>query len=181
MSDDSTPDIEIMINRLVDGELAPADRAALQRQLLRDPDAHAMLRAYGALDEQCRDAIGAVLAPVPAMGHSGPGRSWAFAAVGAAAAAAVVLGVVLWLVFIGRPDAPGSIAGNIDNPMPTTIQGVELAADRFDPTPPGQMMIRPVRHIDRIPVGLFDAESGQLKIILVDHEQEQREPQWLDL
>ena len=179
MSDDSIGDIEITINRLVDGELGEGDREALQRQLLRDPEAHAMLRACEALDDRCRDAIGDALAPgSAAAGRSGPGRWWAFAA---AAAAAVVLEVALWSVFLGRPEPPGGIAGKIENPRPTTIRGVELAADRFDPTPPGQMMIRPVRHVDRIPVGLFDAESGQLKIILVDREQEQREPQWLDL
>jgi len=178
MSDDSVPDIEITINRLVDGELNPGDREALQRQLLRDPDAHAMLRACEALDDQCRDAIASALRTASAVGRSRLSRSWALAA---AAVAAVVLGVVLWSAFIGRPERTGDIAGKIDNPTPTTIRGVELVADRFVPTPPGQMMIRPVRHLDRIPVGLFDAESGQLKIILVDHEQEQREPQWLDL
>ncbi|MBL7220207.1 MAG: hypothetical protein ISS69_08840 [Phycisphaerae bacterium] len=178
MSDDSIGDIEIMINRMVDGELSEGERAVLQRRLLRDPDAHAMLRACGDLDDQCRDAIRSVL-ETPAGDQSAPSRSWALAA--ATVAAAVVLGVALWSVFIGRTEVPVDIAGNIDNPMPTTIRGVELAVDRFDPTPPRQPMLRPVRHVDRIPVGLFDAESGQLKIILVDREQEQREPQWLDL
>ncbi|MDP6546473.1 MAG: hypothetical protein QGH60_21045 [Phycisphaerae bacterium] len=178
MSDDSIGDIEIMINRLVDGELDPIERQALERQLLRDPEAHAMLRACGALDDQCRDAIASALAPAPAAGQSRRGRSWAFAA---AAAAAVVLGVVSWSIFIPRPEPSGGIAGNIDNPTPTTMRNVKLVVDRFDPAPPEQMMIRPVRHVDRIPVGLFDAESGQLKIILVDREQEQRESQWLDL
>jgi len=177
MSDDSIGDIEIMINRLVDGELDPAERAVLERQLLRDPEAHAMLRACGDLDDQCRDAIRAAL-ETPAGEQSSPSRSWAFAV---AAAAAIVLGVALWSVFIGLPEVPVDIAGNIDDPMPTTVRGVELAVDRFDPTPPRQPMLRPVRHVDRIPVGLFDAESGQLKIILVDREQEQREPQWVDL
>ena len=178
MSDDSIGDIEIMINRLVDGELSEGERAALERQLLRDPEAHAMLRACGALDDQCRDAIASALATAPAVDRLRLGRSWAFSI---AAAAAVVLGVALWSVFIGLPEVPVDIAGKIDHPMPTTIRGVELAVDRFDPTPLRQPMMRPVRHVDRIPVGLFDAESGQLKIILVDREQEQREPQWLDL
>ena len=177
MSDDSIGDIEIMINRLVDGELDEADRETLQRQLLRDPEAHAMLWDYEALDDQCRDAIASALGTASAVGRSRLGKSWALAT----AAAAVVLGVVLWSVFIGLPEVPVDIAGNSDNPTPTTIRGVELAVDRFDPAPPAQMMIRPVRHVDRIPVGLFDAESGQMRIILVDREQEQREPQWLDL
>ena len=137
-----------------------------------------MLRACGDLDDQCRDAIGSALATAPAVGRLRLGRSWAFSI---AAAAAIVLGVALWSVFTGRPEVSGSIAGKIDNQTPTTIRGVELAVDRFDPTPLRQPMLRPVRHVDRIPVGLFDAESGQLKIILVDREQEQREPQWVDL
>ena len=41
MNDDSISDIEIAINRLLDGELDPTERAEMQRQLLRDPDAHA--------------------------------------------------------------------------------------------------------------------------------------------
>jgi len=178
MSDDSIGNIEIMINRLVDGELEPDEQATLERQLLRDPDAHAMLRDCEALDDRCRDAIALALGTASAVGRSRLGRSWALAAT---AAAAVVLGVVLWSIFIGLPEVPVDIAGNSDNPTPTTIRGVELVADRFDPAPPAQMMIRPVRHVDRIPVGLFDAESGQMRIILVDREQEQREPQWLDL
>jgi len=178
MNDDSISDIEIAINRLLDGELDPTERAEMQRQLLRNPDAHAMLRACGDLDDRCRDAIASALAPGSDGARSAPGGSWAVAG---AAAAAVVLGVVLWSVFINRPAVPGHIAGKIDNPTPATIRGIELAVDRFDPAPPGQVITRPVRHVDRIPVGLFDAESGQVKIILVDHEQERPEVQWLDL
>ncbi|MDP6635495.1 MAG: hypothetical protein QGG42_11385 [Phycisphaerae bacterium] len=182
MKNDSIGDIEIMINRMVDGELTPDKRAALERQLLRDPEAHAMLRDYEALDSECRDAIGSALAP-PAVNaeQSESNRSWAWAISASAAAAAVVLGVVLWSTIIERPDESGGIAGEIRTPAPTTADRIELVTDRFDPTPPAPIMIRPVRSVDRIPVGLYDAETGQMKIILVDREQEQREPQWLDL
>ncbi|MCP4376030.1 MAG: hypothetical protein GY794_07645, partial [bacterium] len=61
MNDNSIGDIEIKINRLLDGELDQSERESLQRRLLRDPEAHAMLRDYGSLDDQCRDAIGAAL------------------------------------------------------------------------------------------------------------------------
>ncbi|MCP4377889.1 MAG: hypothetical protein GY794_17140 [bacterium] len=180
MNDNSIGDIEIKINRLLDGELDQSERESLQRRLLRDPEAHAMLRDYGSLDDQCRDAIGAALDQKPTE-RTGAGKMWAFTISVAAAAAAIVLGVALWPVFTERPDVPGVIAVDGSDLKLPTIPVVELVADRFDPTPSSNPMLRPVRQVDRVPVGLFDAESGQLKIILVDHEQEQREVAWLDL
>jgi hypothetical protein len=137
-----------------------------------------MLRACTALDDRCRDAIASALGTGPAVVRSRLGGSWLWAV--ASVAAAVVLGVVLWSAFTVPPDVPGRIVMNTDDPVPTTMRGVELAVDRYVPEPPPQM-IRPVRHVERIPVGLFDAESGQLRIIFVDRQQEQRRPEWLDL
>jgi len=186
MNDDSNPDLEAKINRLLDGELDAADSDEMQRRLLRDPAAHAMLRAYKTLDRQCRDAMETVLTPkrsdAPPGEHEG-GR-WGIWAAAAAVAAAVVLGVALWAVFYGPPAGPGparDIANNTDNTLPATSRPVEFVRDRFDPMLPSEAALRPVRHVDRFPVGLFDANSGQLRVFLVDHEQEQREPQWLDL
>ncbi len=182
MSDDSIPDIEIMINRLIDGELSPSEAAALDRRLLRDPEAHAMLRDYRAMDDECRDVIGAALAPTPVADSSEPNRTWGVAVLALAAAAAVVVGVVLWSAFAPPPQAPRPIlAGDIVDQSPTTARSAELAIDRFDPTPVRHIMTNPVRRVDRIPVGLYDAESRQMRIILVDREQEQPEPQWQDL
>jgi hypothetical protein len=181
MNDNPIPDIEIMINRMIDGQLAPDEQAAVERQLIRDPSAHAMLRDCEALNDRCRDAIGAALAG-PVADHRQTTRSWGAAIFATTAAAAIiVLGIVFWSSFVERPDSPGEIAGKIDNRTPTTVRGVELAVDRFDPAPPRRVMTRPVRQVDRIPVALYDAESGQMRIILVDREQEQQEPQWLDL
>jgi len=186
MNEDSKSDLEIKINRLLDGELDEAGVEEMQRRLLRDPEAHAMLRACRELDGECRDAMETVLGPDRAdtpMAVQAGGRLgiWASAA---AAAAAVVLGVALWSIFTSsseRPGPAGDIARITDNTIPPTSRPVEFVTDRFDPTPPAEAAIRPVRHVDRFPVGVFDAESGQLRVFLVDHEQEQRGAQWLDL
>jgi hypothetical protein len=182
MSEHQTEDIEILINRLIDNRLDPDQQAALEKQLLRDPEAHAMLRASQSLDDECRDAIEASLTTKTRAETDPPaGRAWPLAII-AAAAAVIVIGIAVWAAITPDPGASsGPIAGGEIQPGPTTMQSAELAVDRFDPTPVRHMMTNPVRRVDRIPVGLYDAESGQMRIILVDREQEQPEPQWLDL
>ena len=178
MNDDSHAELEVKINRLLDGELPRAERAELELELLRNPDAHAMLRDYTAVDERCRGAIDAALAPrqVKAM----PGRRLLWPA--AAAAAAAVLAIVLWSTFQGPPDQPArEVAKRRQDPAPTTATSVELITDQFDPTPPAETFVTPVRRVDRFPVGLFDAESGQFRIIQVDREQTRMQPVWQDL
>jgi len=182
MSEHQIEDIEILINRLIDNRLDPDQQAELEKRLLRDPEAHAMLRASQSLDDECRDAIEAALA-TKRRAKTAPlaRRAWG-AAIMAATAAAIVVGIAVWAALTPDPGAPsGPISGGEIQPGPTTMQSAELAVDRFDPTPVGHMMTNPVRRVDRIPVGLYDAESGQMRIILVDREQEQPEPQWLDL
>jgi len=185
-NENSESDLEIKINRLLDGELDDAGAEEMQRRLLRDPDAHAMLRDFKAMDDQCRDAMAAALTPgradAPADGPTS-GRFTVWAAV-SAAAAAVVLGIALWAIFgPGRqgPGPAGNIADATDNTNPPTSRPVELVTDRFDPVPPAEALFRPVRHVDRVPIGVFDAESGQLRVFLVDYEQEQHKAQWRDL
>jgi len=184
MNDESRVDLEVNITRLLDGELAPHERAELERDMLRQPAAHDMLRAAAALDEQCRDALGAALDAargLPALPNRRPLR-----AVAALAAAAAVLGIVLWSVFherggpIGPAPEPGFVA-NPNPPSPVTAPTVELVADEYDPTPPPAGRVTPVRRVDRIPVGLFDAESGRFRVIQVEREQTQIQHAWLDL
>jgi len=178
-NDESHDEIEVKINRLLDGELAGAERAELERELLCNPDAHAMLRDYTALDEQVREAMDAALAPSPSQAP--PARRALWPAVAAAVAAAAVLAVVLWSTFQHRPGPPDrNIVKTPDNPAPTTA-AVELITDQFVPTPPAETFVRPVRRVDRFPVGLFDAESGQFRVIQVDREQTRMQPVWLDL
>lgn len=183
MSDDSHADLEVKINRLLDGELSQADRAELERQLLRDPAAHAMLRTCTALDEQCRDALDAALGqPIPTAARQAGRRRALWAA--SAAAAAVLLAAVLWSVFSGPSPSPepGPDVANIpDNPDPSSLPTIELMLDQFDPDPPSGRPVRPVRRVDRFPVGVFDAEAGQLRIFHVDREHSRIQPVWDDL
>jgi len=180
MSDYQNEDIEILINRLIDGRLDPDQQAALEKRLLRDPEAHAMMRASRALDEECRLAIGATLDSKPQTAEPSTGRTWTIA-IALAAAASIAIGVVLWTAIAPRPHGEPPLAGQTPDPGPTAMQPAELAIDRFDPTPVRHTITNPVRRVDRIPVGLYDAESGQMRIILVDREQQKPEPQWLDL
>jgi len=178
MNDESHDEIEAQITRLLDGELAEAERTELERQLLCDPEAHAMLREVRALDEQVRAALAAALAPRRAEGS--PGRRMSWPAV-AAVAAAVVLAGVLWATLRPGPDRPGPHVAKAPDGLKPTTAAVEMATDQFIPAPRGQRFLRPVRRIDRFPVGLFDAESGQFRIIDIDREQTQTQPVWLDL
>jgi len=182
MNDESRVDLEVKIARLLDGELSADERAELERELLLDPAAHAMLRDATALDEQCRDALDAVLA-----GGVAPARpTWrALPAVGAAAAAAAVLAVVLWSAFHDRPgravpDPAPEVAVDPHPPTPGTARTVKLVSDEFDPAPPAARGT-PVRRVDRFPVGLFDAESGRFRVIQVERERTQIQQAWLDL
>lgn len=186
MNDESRVDLEVKITRLLDGELSSDERAELERELLLDPAAHAMLRDATALDERCRDALDAALAG--GGGATVLARRRALRTVGAvaAAAAAAVLAVVLWSVFHDRPGpaVPGpapEVAVDPHPPTPTTGRTVELVSDEFDPTPPPAARVTPVRRVDRFPVGLFDAESGQFRVIQVERERTQIQPAWLDL
>ena len=181
MNDDSNADLEVKINRLLDDELSQADRAELERQLLRDPAAHAMLRTCTALDEQCRDALDAALGRPATAAVRQAGRRRALWAA-SAAAAAVLLVAVLWSAFPARPPGPDRDVATIpENPAPTSARTVELMLDRFDPAPPAGMSARPVRNVDRFPVGVFDAEAGQLRIFHVDREHNRIQPVWDDL
>ncbi|MBT3200597.1 MAG: hypothetical protein HN350_11845 [Phycisphaerales bacterium] len=181
MNNDSIPDIEIMINRMVDDELTSDQRACVERELIRDPSANAMLRDYETLDDQCRDAIAATLSTEPPAERREPIRSWTLVSIASAVAAAVVLGVVLWPVFTERPNNFRTIVDAANTPAHPALRKVKLAVDQFDPAPLQPAMTNPVRNTDRVPVGLYDAESGQMKIILVDHQQEQQEFRWEDL
>lgn len=178
MNDESHAQLEVKVNRLLDGELPRDERTELERQLLRNPDAQAMLRDYKAADERCRDAIDRALAS--RRGDPSDGRSlWWPAA--AAAAAAAVLGVVLWSAFQSTPDGPARhVVKKQQDPVPRPPAAVELTTDQFDPTPAAAPATG-VRRVDRFPVGLFDAKSGQFRIIQVDREQTQTQPVWLDL
>jgi len=180
MNEDPISDIEIMINRMIDGELDPDQQTALEKRLLRDPQAHAMLRELRSTDDECRNAIGAALAAKPQTAAH-PNGAWRAAIVAAAVAAAIVVAVVLWAALAPDPNPSRMIADGAGRQAPTTVHSAELAVDRFDPTPPRQVITRPVRRIDRIPVGLYDPESGQMRIILIDRQQEHTDPQWLDL
>ena len=179
MNDESHDEIELKISRLLDGELPGPDRAELERELLCNPAAHAMLRDYTALDERVREAMDTALAPRQV--DAPPARRALWPAAAAAAAAAAVLAVVLWSTFKPRPDGPAPyVAKTSGNPKPTTA-AVEMITDQFDPTPAAETFVTPVRRVDRFPVGLFDAESGQFRIIQVDREQTRMQRVWLDL
>ncbi len=180
MNDDSHADLEVKITRLLDGELPADERSELEREVLRAPEAHALLRDTRAVDELCRAALDEALAPRRA---AAPSRwRWAWPAAVAAAAAVAIVAVVLSSAFQDRPDTPPrEIAKTPPTPPSSAPATVELVADEFDPAPPPETFVRPVRRVDRIPVGLFDAESGQFRVIQVDREQTQMQPVWLDL
>ena len=176
-TDQSHADLEVKITRLLDGELSPDERSELEREVLREPEAHALMRKTAAVDELCRVALDEALAP--RRGRATSRWRWAWPAAVAGAAAAAIVAVVLSSAFQSRPARPDR---KIVSVPPTLAPApVELVADEFDPTPLPETPARPVRRVDRFPVGLFDAESGQFRVIQVDREQTQMQPVWLDL
>ncbi|MFB3893732.1 MAG: hypothetical protein ACE15C_17095 [Phycisphaerae bacterium] len=131
MSDDTAnPELERRIVRRIDGELNRFEEAALERDLLRDPDARRLMEQYAWADRQAADALTALLdqasdhrqdavRPAASAGmHWRRGLAWA-----AAVAAAVVLAAVIWdrMTPSDRPEVvnPAQPQQELANPAPT--------------------------------------------------------------
>jgi hypothetical protein len=137
MTDWAQSELEDRICRALDGELSASERAELDRELLRDPEARRLMDHYRRIDRQAAAALRAAFgsdatSPLRAAGPRRPGQraaKWRWGSIGVAAAALLVA-VGIWAVVRAR-HLPGSDQG------PARRESLAGAAKRAGPTHTG--------------------------------------------
>ncbi|MFO0973409.1 MAG: hypothetical protein U1A27_08240 [Phycisphaerae bacterium] len=134
MIDETT---EILINRLIDGELSPAERAVLEARLASDATARQLVEEYRALDARAAAALrhvvvraaqpGTALAAASVRRRASQRRilTWAGVSLGAAAAVALsVSGIWRRSAWLQLPSNGGASVGvaNVEPTAPTDLR-----------------------------------------------------------
>jgi anti-sigma factor RsiW len=178
--------LERLINRQIDDELSDAERAELDRELLKDPSARQMLMDYRRLDEMSQDALRAELR-LAAIGQRPTGsvarrprweRLWPRMAM--VAAAAVLIFALLPPRTLDEPARP------VRHARPTTGRLMPTGASAA----PMDVMLRPqqvafperpmtegwptqrARQRTVTVFGIYDAQSGEVLLLQLDHQQD---------
>lgn len=150
--------LEILIGKLLDGEISPVERRLLDEELGRNGQARALLERLQALDERSRAAVTARIAPRPGEPQSVFERAWQRHETGpwarvvemrgvgrsrfaAGLAAGFFLGLILHLVLVrtgtgpnAPTGAPGDVPRRVAGATPGTNTGsLPLARDRLQP------------------------------------------------
>lgn len=136
MSRDQWEHLERLIARHLDGQLSPDEELELQRHVLRDPEARAMLEDYRAIDAVARDVLAEVLdanptaldvdlLPDPRLAAPRRGRTWWWKV---PAALAAMLAIALTArVYLGDGGVVASRDGSATDP--SEAAPAQLAAE----------------------------------------------------
>lgn len=185
--------LERQIVRLLDGQLGPVQRADLEKRLIREPEANALLQEYEHQDRELREALTAAWNPsvrtdaaelvapdadVPARAMLGRRAWWA-----GAAAAIVLLGAGAWLAWrnAGPQAATEPPPPLVATPPREDTSAVDpSAADVVLPGAPATPGRR-VRRVDRFYIDVFDDETREFRRFHIDREQIRNEPTYVGL
>ena len=117
MSESTQNELERRIVRALDGELSASQRADLDRELLRNPEARSLMEAYRQIDRQTASALRAAFGPRGAALSVGatarptsPPGTLRWMPIGLAAAAMALLAVGVGMLIYGAPWQPGGAA-----------------------------------------------------------------------
>ncbi len=174
---------EQLINRKLDGELSEEESLELNKLLIRDPRARALMEEYARMDEQAGQLIRAVVRqPVARIGPgevsswaSGPRHQWWYSfGLVSAVAAAITLAVLL-----------SQRAAMLGNETPSSLQQMSLDSAQADTSAARPQLDcawnidgprRETLNLDRDVIGVWDRESGSLYILEADSTQSLVEP-----
>ncbi len=179
--------IEILINRKLDGELSEEDSLELNKLLIRNPDAHALLDEYAVMDRLAAEAIEAELAepvarvsPEQVSQWNKSKRQWWYSmALISAVAAALTLSVLL-----------SQRAANMNDSAALPISGVhsaqQAAATLTDRAPQGRLVNvgtipldgrrRQTDSLERDVLGVWDQDSHSLYLLEANEARSTVEP-----
>lgn len=166
---------EHLITRKLDGELADAESLELNKLLIRDPQARALLEEHARQEQRAGEAIralvsvwarGSMAAEVAAWVPSRR-RWWYSLAAISAVAAAFTLAVLLWQRPAAAPDGEA---------MPTdslVSSGPPDAVEPLHPADPGYMPVvehprRETDNLEREVIGVWDRQSRSLYLLEAD-------------
>lgn len=180
-------DVERMIVRRLDGELSAEEELALNRALIRDPEARARAEEYGRIDELARASLDAFASAAPVLRSVSAGprvtraavpgysRVWWLAPVAAAAALA------LMVTFSGTKldsSAPPSLAFRPDSPAaPLSPMGREAGyeAAGLERVRAASHVAPARRNVDSETIGVL-GEDGSIYWVEVDRTRTVRSP-----
>ncbi len=169
MTNHSNP-TDLNLQRLLDGELSADEALALEKDLLSDADANRRWQDFKRVDQALHAALASELAPHGEpldrsvelrMPHAHLPR-WSVAAV-AAICLAVLAGA--WLLTQDESAQPRTVPGGgiaAVDPPPTIEPAGPFAGEAVDT----------ICQIDRVPVNIYNPETGSLRQIYVDYEQQ---------
>lgn len=155
-------ELEERIVRALDGELNAAQRAGLDRELLRDPEARRLMDEYRRIDRRAALALGAALAgrtqPLRVAGirpRAGRSATWRCLSIALTAAAMGLLAVGVWMIVHEGLWPPGEPAG------PSAGRSPACATD----TPPAVARVRGAKATTPAKRALHEANGAGVPLL----------------
>lgn len=184
------PNIERLIVRQLDGEITEEELLVLNRELLRNPDAHRLWEAYRELDTVAGEALRTALAgaptaidPVALPVQATPRRfrqfrrHWLMAA---GAVAAAILALVIPKPTVSPTPDGGEMVTNVVRDRPTAVREIPVIRQAGEGLMRNVGMPQIQRNTGRDVFGVMD-ENGNIYWIEVDRTRTLRRPAVQDL
>jgi len=173
MNDERT---ELLINRRLDGELSEQESLELDKLLIRDPAARALMEEYARIDAEAGRALQTVVIAPASTVQAEQVSAWASArphwwqsfGLVAAVAAAITLGVLL-------SQRAGGLRGGEISPSPVAERPSAPGPQSENLWTVGERS-RPPVNIERDVIGVWDRQSGSLYLLEADRAQSPIEP-----